>query len=411
MTKRLFGLALIAIFVACAHVDPDTYRPVDDQYSRDDGWYRDSSYNTHLVQDGAVTGTYFDTNGSLVTAGADDVTVGDDLTVGDDVEINGDITMENDAVLSNATNNKVEITENGEDITATFATNSVTLASDTSATFTVTPATTFSGDITATGGAGALTFDGGDETILVKDNDTTALQISAAGATDILIVDSGDDSESVIVNGTTAVEAFKVDTGLSTFDETVTMNAGLEVVSQTIGIPFEIMRVYDDYDALLTNASGDDDDLTFYQGTFGTNASTLESVDCGGLNDTNQYAYFQATLPMSYKAGSTVKLKANAGMRTTQADQSATLDFLCYVADYANADGTMSGDLVETNALSVNSTTFADKEFTIDDDASGYALDAGSVLECRIHVLCDDDGNGGDGITVVINRLDLVIST
>jgi len=200
-------------------------------------------------------------------------------------------------------------------------------------------------------------------------------------------------------------------TGASTLTGNVAMAGALTVVSQTIGLDFATFRIFDNFDARLTSAASDDDDLTYYQGTFGTNASTLETIDCGGLNDTTQKAVFSFVMPPTLTTGATVNLKANVGMRTTVADQSATLDFQCYVADYANADGTMSGDLIGTAAQSVNSATFADKSFVLDDDATGYVLDAGSVVECLVIALCDDDGNAAGGITVVVNRLDVVIST
>jgi hypothetical protein len=182
------------------------------------------------------------------------------------------------------------------------------------------------------------------------------------------------------------------------------------VTSQTIGVDLSNFRIHDDIDAILNQAAGDDDDLTLIQGTLGTNATTIETIDCGGLNDTTQYGSFWFVVPPSYIAGSTVSLVANAGMVTTVADQSATVDFSCYVPDYANADGTVSSDLITTDATSVNSLTFADKTFVVDDDVSGHALAAGSLVQCRLTALCDDDGNAGDNITIRINKLDVVIS-
>jgi hypothetical protein len=206
-------------------------------------------------------------------------------------------------------------------------------------------------------------------------------------------------------SGTAAV------TGATTLTGDVTMSGAATVVSQTIGIDFASMKIFDSRSTPLTVAASDDDDLTYYEGTFGTNAATLETIDCGGLNDTTQKAVFTFVLPPTYPAGATINLKANVGMRTTVADQGATLDFSCYVADYANEDGTMSGDLIGTAAQSVNSTTFADKTFVLDDDAAGYVLGAGDTIECLVTALCDDDGNAAGGITVVINKLEVVTST
>jgi len=184
----------------------------------------------------------------------------------------------------------------------------------------------------------------------------------------------------------------------------------LTVVSQTVGLDFSTFRIFDAISTPLTIAAGDDDDLTYYAGTFGTDAAAIQSVDCGGLNDTTQKAVFTVVMPQTYLAGSTVSLVSNVGMNRV-ADQAATMDFSCYVADYANADQTMSGDLITPAAQSVNSATYADITFVIDDDATGYDLAAGDVVECLLTVLCDDDGNAGNDIEVVINRMDLVIST
>lgn len=190
-----------------------------------------------------------------------------------------------------------------------------------------------------------------------------------------------------------------------------TMSGSLGVVSQTIGVDFSNFRIHDNIDAFIDQAAADDDDLTLVQGTFGTNATTVETIDCGGLNDTTQRAMFWFVMPPSYVAGSTVSIVANSGMVTTVADQAATLDFECYVPDYANADGTVSSDLVTTAAQSVNSTTFGDDTFVVDDDVSGHALAPGSMIQCRVTALCDDDGNAAGGITIRVNSIDIVIST
>jgi hypothetical protein len=207
------------------------------------------------------------------------------------------------------------------------------------------------------------------------------------------------------VTGTASVGSTLAVTGAATLSST------LGVTSQTIGIPFDNFRIYDNIDAILDQAAADDDDLTLIQGTFGTNATTIETIDCGGLADTTQYGAFWFAMPSTYIAGSTVALKANVGMVTTVADQAATLDFQCYVPDYANEDATVSTDLITTAAQSVNSTTFADKSFTLDDDAAGYELDAGTIVQCRMIALCDDDGDAAGGITIRVNRLDVIISS
>lgn len=291
------------------------------------------------------------------------------------------------------------------------------------------------GDVTLSGGAGALTFSGSAASIVVDDNDTTALVVGSTGALNLLTLDTGDGTETVVITGTTTQDALHVDTGTAQFDENVDVTGGVDVtgaltvsttaavtgnvtgsaaltyVDHTIGVDFSTFRIHDNIDAFLDQAAADDDDLTLIQGTFGTNATTVETIDCGGLADTTQYAAFWFVVPPTYPAGATVTVKANAGMVTTVADQSATLDFECYVPDYANEDASVSTDLITTAAQSVNFTTFADYSYTLDDDASGYELDAGTVVQCRVTALCDDDGDAGAGITIRINRIDVVVST
>lgn len=239
---------------------------------------------------------------------------------------------------------------------------------------------------------------------LISDN-----AMSATGFTSVSVSDDLSVGGNSTLTGTLSVTGASTLTTLSVSGAS-TLSGALGLTSMTVGIPFDNFRIYDNIDAILDQAAADDDDLTLIQGTFGTNATTIETIDCGGLADTTQYAAFWFAMPPMYAAGSTVNLKANVGMVTTVADQAATLDFQCYVPDYANEDATVSTDLITTAATSVNSTTFADKSFVLDDDASGYELDAGTVVQCRMIALCDDDGNAAGGITIRVNRLDLVIS-
>jgi hypothetical protein len=108
----------------------------------------------------------------------------------------------NGGTIGNETNNVWTFTENSENLTLTYASDLVTFASGTSATFVLTPATTITGDLSLNGGAGALTLSGsGDSSIVLTDADTTALVIGAAGALDILGVSTADGLEAINVGG------------------------------------------------------------------------------------------------------------------------------------------------------------------------------------------------------------------
>ena len=55
------------------------------------------------------------------------------------------------------------------------------------------------GDLTVSGGAGAITFGGGSSSIVVTDNVAAGLDIGAVGATDMLRFDTTNDSEQLII--------------------------------------------------------------------------------------------------------------------------------------------------------------------------------------------------------------------
>ena len=88
-------------------------------------------------------------------------------------------------------------------------------------TSTLTGATTQTGDLTCSGGAGALTFSGSAASIVVDDNDTTALLIGSTDQLNLVTIDTGNDTETVVITGTTATDAFHVDIGEAIFDEGV----------------------------------------------------------------------------------------------------------------------------------------------------------------------------------------------
>ena len=99
-------------------------------------------------------------------------------------------------------------------------------------------------------------------------------------------------------------------------------------------VPLTLWRVHD---AMQTNlpASSGDDDLSLVGGTFGTNHPSLQTEDFGG-GSTTQYARAHIALPGNYVAGNTIKLRFSAGMLTTEADNSCTLDVVCYTVSYTH---------------------------------------------------------------------------
>lgn len=147
-------------------------------------------------------------------------------------------------------------------------------------------------------------------------------------------------------------------------------------------VPLTSLRVFD---AIQTNLPGTaaSDDLGISAGTYGTNAPKLVTSDAKATTVT-QKARFTLRVPEDYEDGETIKLRISGGMNTTVSDGTATVD----VSAYLNGrDGTIDGsDLVTTAATTINSLTFADKDFTID----GSGLSAGDELDVLITIAITD---------------------
>lgn len=165
-------------------------------------------------------------------------------------------------------------------------------------------------------------------------------------------------------------------------------------------IPWTWWRVWD---ALQTNLPGTSatDDLALIGGTFATGSPSIQTSDLGGAGSTVRYARCTIPLPIEYVAGQTVALRFSAGMVTTVADQSASIDVQAYKAD---REAGIGADICATALITINSTTLADKDFTI----TPATLSPGDVLDVRITVLVDDDGDGGAGITGIIGAAELL---
>jgi len=159
-------------------------------------------------------------------------------------------------------------------------------------------------------------------------------------------------------------------------------------------IPFTRFVVWDTGQPLP--AAGADDDLGLVCGTFGTASPTLQTQDhkAGGSPQAN-YARLPLWLPAEYVDAETVIIRFHAGMLTTVADQSATLDLQAYLSD---EEGDISADLCATAAITAfNSVTLADHDFTI----TPTTLVAGRMLDIRVHTSVDDDATGTAVIGII----------
>lgn len=158
------------------------------------------------------------------------------------------------------------------------------------------------------------------------------------------------------------------------------------------GVPLGYLKVWDDLSANLPGTAATDD-LGIIEGTWGTDAPTIQTSD-GKATTVTQYARFQIPIGDSYVLGETIQVRIRGGMVTTISDTSATVDLEVYVND---GDGAVGSDLCTTAAQSINSLTKANKDFTI----NGASLQRGDVLDCRVAIAITDAATG----TAVIGEI------
>lgn len=158
-----------------------------------------------------------------------------------------------------------------------------------------------------------------------------------------------------------------------------------QVANVKKAIPVQDWRVWNSGAILPTTAAADD--LAVNAGTLGTSYMHVQAGDLKAAGATTRYALVHVALPDYYDDAQTVQLRLHAGMQTTVADTSCTIDAQVYeLGDNAAA----SSDLCATAAQSINSLTAADFDFTITETS----LVAGDVLEIRIAIACNDGATG-----------------
>lgn len=139
-------------------------------------------------------------------------------------------------------------------------------------------------------------------------------------------------------------------------------------------LPLQNFRVWD---AMQTNlpSVGASDDLGLATGAFATGLPYLKTQDLNAAGAVTEYARTMFTLPPEYVSGGTISLRMAAGMLTSVASVSATVDAQIYLS--ARTTLVSGSDLVTTAATSANSTTFAEYLFTVTptDRAAGDVLD------------------------------------
>ena len=159
-------------------------------------------------------------------------------------------------------------------------------------------------------------------------------------------------------------------------------------------IPLTDARVWDAIATVLPGTSATDD-LALDGGTFATSPPTIQTGDVKTTTVTRYARFPNVAIPDNYVAGETVTLRLTAGMITTVADGSATIDVEAWRIDEDNTLG--ATDLCSTAAQSINSMTFADKDFVL----TPTTLNPGDILDVRITISVTDTATG----TAVIGAL------
>lgn len=152
-------------------------------------------------------------------------------------------------------------------------------------------------------------------------------------------------------------------------------------------IPWTAWRVWDAYQTNLPGTSANDD-LGLIGGTFGTNSPCIETYDVKAAGALNFYARACMPLPPEYQAGESVMIRVSAGMVTTVADNSCTIDFVVYESDSAAGIG---ADLCATAATNINGDLVLDTHYF---NVTATTLTAADWLDIRMHVAVNDAGSG-----------------
>lgn len=171
--------------------------------------------------------------------------------------------------------------------------------------------------------------------------------------------------------------------------------------AQIFDISLTDARVWDDFRALVPSTAANDD-LGLITGTWGTDTPTLQSGD-GKATTITRRAGFAFRLPHNFVAAGTLVIRVRGGMVTTISDGVATVDLQVHEADL---DGGVGSDLCQTSAITVNSLTKVNADFTI--DSSG--LVAGDLLYLRLTAAITDTATG-TAVIVEVSDLNARLTT
>lgn len=171
--------------------------------------------------------------------------------------------------------------------------------------------------------------------------------------------------------------------------------------SKKYAVPLDSLRVWDAYNTVLPS-SASSDDLGLIHGAIGTAPPVVRSSDSKNTT-TTQYGRFVVAIPAEYDSGQALSIVPTAGMKTTVASSTATIDFEVYKK--SGTSDAVGSDICATSATSINSLTCAEKEFTI----TPSGLVPGDELDIRVTIAITDSATA-TAVIGMITKMHLLCS-
>lgn len=135
-------------------------------------------------------------------------------------------------------------------------------------------------------------------------------------------------------------------------------------------------------------------------GTYLTSNPTVQTSDVKAAGSVTRTARFQFALPEHYVPAGAIKVRINAGMLTSVADTTATVAINCVRIAAPTVD------INSTSAISINSLTAADCDFTL--TTTGCVV--GDILDVKITIAIND-GATGTAVIGKINKVSMLLAT
>lgn len=152
-------------------------------------------------------------------------------------------------------------------------------------------------------------------------------------------------------------------------------------------------RVHDAPATLLPGTSASDD-LGIY-GNLSTPAAIVVSTGDVKTTSGTRYAAGRFVLPQEYKSGGAITFRFVAGMETTVASSSCSIDVEVFAGD---GSGGLGSDICTTGATTINSLTYATVDFTV----TPTNRVAGDILYYRVAIAWNDSAT----VTAVTPTID-----